>query len=104
MVEFRFNIDFRVDLLFWTNLSGGSAPTGDPVDRLYSTVQTNLWTVRFQVHFDPVTGNPIGAVPPVALTMARDANPTRRALRVEGTGLETRHPVALNLFSVDARS
>ncbi|APR87764.1 hypothetical protein A7982_13113 [Minicystis rosea] len=100
LVAFRFNIDFRVDLLFWTNLSRASGATNSPAERLFSTVQTNTWTVRFSLNFNPTTGAPTGPVPAVALTMHRDV-PTRRATPVEGSGLEARFPVALNVFRLD---
>ena len=120
MIEFRYNIDFRVDLLVWTNQAGVSTATADPSNRLYSTVQTNTWNVRYQINFNPplpagspayagppagAPGQPVGGVvPPVTLTMNKDASPTRRAKAVDGTNLETRFPSALSLFSVDARS
>ena len=102
MISFRFNIDFRVDLVFWTNITMVPTPTGDPANRLYSTVQTNNWNVRCSINFDPATGLPVGGVPPVTLTMTKDPQPTRRAIPVQGTGLETRFPIALDLFCTDA--
>jgi hypothetical protein len=102
LVFFRFNIDFRVDLLFWTNITKVSTPSPDSACRLYSSVQTNNWTVRFSISFNPGTGLPIGAVPAVGIVMTKDASPTRRATPVDGLGLETRFPIALNLFSTDA--
>ncbi len=102
MIEFRFGIDFRVDLVFWTNITGVANATGDAADRLYSTVQTNNWSVQFSINFDPTTGNPVGAVTPVSLRMSKDPSPTRRAAPVQGIGLETRFPIALDTISVDA--
>jgi hypothetical protein len=102
LVAFRFNIDFRVDLVFWTNVSKVSTPSAHAANRLYSSVQTNNWTVRFAIAFNPVTGAPVGAVPAVGVVMTKDGSPTRLATPVDGMALETRHPLALNLFSVDA--
>ena len=103
-MAFRFNIDFRVDLCFWTNVSKVSTPSAHAANRLYSSVQTNTWTVRFVINFNPATGAAIGAVPAVGLVLTKDGSPTRLATPVDGMGLETRHPLALNLFSVDARA
>jgi hypothetical protein len=102
MVEFRFNIDFRVDLLFWTNKSKVAVNSADPAARLYSSVQTNNWTVRFALSFNPVTGAAVGAVPAVKIKMTKDGNAKRRSTPVDGMGLETRFPTALDLFSTDA--
>ena len=102
LVSFRFNIDFRVDLLFWTNKGRIATNSADPAPRLYSSVQTNNWTVRFAIAFNPLTGAPVGAVPAVAVTMTKDPNATRRSTPVDGMGLETRFPTALGLFSKDA--
>ncbi|APR88255.1 hypothetical protein A7982_13604 [Minicystis rosea] len=101
LVAFRFNLDFRVDLLFWTNMTSSSGATNSPAERLYASVQTNHWFVRFALNFDPTTGAPIGPIPPVAITMKKDTNPLRLATPVEGSGLEVRFPVALNLLRVD---
>lgn len=102
LVNFRFNIDFRVDLLFWTNKGRISTNSADPAPRLYSSVQTNHWTVRFAIAFNPLSGAPLGAVPAVGVVMTKDPNPTRRSTPADGMGLETRFPTALGLFSRDA--
>ncbi len=118
MIAFRFGIDFRADLVFWTNITGVATPTAtDPANRLYSSVQTNNWTVRFSIAFNPplpagappyagppagAPGNPTGPVPAVTLTMTKDPNPKRRATPVEGSGLETRYPSGLALLCLDA--
>ena len=52
LAEFRFNIDFRCDFIFWTNNKGVSDNTNAPACRLYSTVSTNYWTVRFEATYD----------------------------------------------------
>ncbi|MFO0587364.1 MAG: hypothetical protein U0441_07490 [Polyangiaceae bacterium] len=104
MIEFRFNINFRVDLLFWTNFALSATPTGDVADNLYASVQTNNWTVGYAVNFDPTTGLVVGANPAVSVVMNKDPSPTRKAITVEGTGLETRFPIALRLFKRDARA
>ena len=102
LIEFRFSIDFRVDLLFWTNRGKVSTNSADPAPRLYSSVQTNNWAVRFAITFNHATGAPAAGVPRVATTMKKDPKPKRKATPVVGTGLETRFPTALDLFSVDA--
>jgi hypothetical protein len=102
LVQFRFNIDFRLDLVFWTNITKVATPSPDAACRLYSSVQTNNWTVRFSIRFNPVTGAPVGAVPAVAIVMTKDGKPKRRATPVDGMALETRFPTALGMLSVDS--
>jgi len=43
----RFNENFRTDLCVWTNVAGVAGPTRDAACRLYSSVQTNKWAIRF---------------------------------------------------------
>jgi hypothetical protein len=102
MIEFRFNIDFRLDLLVWTNKSKVAINSAHPAPRLYSSVQTNNWTVRFSIAFNPLTGMPTAPAAAVAVVMTKDAAPRRRSVPVVGLGLETRFPTALGLFNQDA--
>ena len=113
LVRFRNNLDFRCDLCFWTNITGVPAPSGgaapDPACLLYSSVQTDIWRIRFEMTFapPPVGGGaaPAGvAVVPAALTLARDGNPLRPAVPVRGTGLEVRFPTGLLTLAIDART
>jgi hypothetical protein len=98
LVRFRFNIDFRCDFIFWTNKQRVSGNTDAPACRLYSTVSTNYWTVRFEATYDAnfvetvVTG-PINSV-------VKDGNETRLATPVDGSGLETRLPDSLDTLKV----
>lgn len=102
MVAFRFNLDFRVDLVFWTNQTSVPGAANAPSCRQYSSVQTDRWNVRFAVNFDLATGAVIGPLPAVRVNLIKDPNPLRRATPVDGMSLETRAPVALNVFSLDA--
>jgi hypothetical protein len=103
LVVYRFNLDFRSDLVFWTNTTGVPDPTPDPACRLYSTVQTNHWSIRFAMAFNATTGAAL-AVPKVNVSLQRDAQPTRRAASAATKGLEIRSPISLNLLATDART
>ncbi|MDB5048344.1 MAG: hypothetical protein JWO30_1415 [Fibrobacteres bacterium] len=103
LTAYRFNLDFRSDLCFWTNIAKTAAPTADdPASRLYSRVMTNTWQIRLGFTFNPATGASTPA-PAGAVTMAKDAG-TGLAQPVQGSGLETRFPISLNMLATDARS
>lgn len=106
LVGYRFNLDFRSDLVFWTNTTKLPARSAsDPANRLYSTVQTNTWRIRLALSFNPTTGVAIGVVPPNAsVTLTRDGNAKRLATPVETAGTETRAPISLRLLATDART
>jgi hypothetical protein len=107
LVEFRFDLDFRTDLVVWTNVTGVPEPTNDAANRLYASVQTDRWTIRFRIAFDPPGSPTAGAshvATPLAFTMAPDGNPTRVATAVEGSGEEVRFPTALKCYAIDART
>ena len=97
--NFKFNIDFRCALLFWTNRDKVPGNVDKPACRLYSTVSTNSWTVRFESSFD----DNFAATAVVAQTIAlvKDANATRRATPVDASGLETRAPGGVDVLVVD---
>jgi len=102
--SYRFDLDFRVDLCFWTNK--GKVPGTIPdeaANRLYASVQTNTWTIRLMINFNVATGIAT-IVTPLAIALTRDGNPTRRAIPVEGAGLEVRFPITLKMLVVDART
>jgi hypothetical protein len=110
LVEFRFDLDFRTDLVVWTNVTGVPGATNDAANRLYASVQTNRWTVRFRVTFDPpgsATAGTARVKTALVFRMAKDANPTRRAHSLQGRPAtegreEQRFPIALNCYSIDA--
>jgi hypothetical protein len=102
LIDFRSNLDFRSDLVFWTNISGKPGPTPDAACQLYSTVQTNTWNIRFAVTFDAAGGATITT--PLAITLTKDPQPGRLATPVAGSGLEVRAPIALRLLIVNARN
>jgi hypothetical protein len=111
--SYRFNIDFRSDLCFWTNIRGLPGPTPGPVTTaaspapdsaccLYSSVQTNRWNIRFAMAFNPATGAVVGAIPTITINHTRDPAPTRRARPV--APVEVRFPVSLNLLGIHRRA
>ncbi|HLM98204.1 MAG TPA: hypothetical protein VK335_02920 [Bryobacteraceae bacterium] len=116
IIRYRFNLNFRTDLVFWTNITSNAGNTGDPADRLYAVVQTNTWRIRIAYRFDP----PILAAPgppPVAaaagashrvnqtISMVKDADPHRKAGPAEDpTGPQVRSPLTLNLLAIDSRT
>jgi hypothetical protein len=106
LVAYRFNLDFRTDLVFWTNTAKAPAATAanEPGHRLYSTVQTNTWSIRAAVNFD-VAGAAIAPVPATAtVTLNKDANPNRLATPLDSQPAETRGPQLLSMLAVDARN
>jgi hypothetical protein len=108
---YRFNLNFRTELCFWTNVTGVPAPTPGPITGaapptpdaaccLYATVQTNTWQIRVSFTFNPATG---AAIPGArTITLQRDANAARLARPV--AGFEVRAPIALRLLATDART
>ena len=106
LIAYRFNIDFRTDLVFWTNTSKSAAATGanEPAHRLYSSVQTNTWSIRCALTFD-AAGNAVAPVPARAtVTIVKDGDPKRRATPCDGMACETRGPCVLNMLATDARN
>jgi hypothetical protein len=94
LVEFRFNIDFRCDFIFWTNALRVSDNTDAPACRLYATVSTNYWTVRFKATYDAAFTETVVDGPTNAVV--KDGDPARKATPVEGSALETRLPDSLD--------
>lgn len=50
LLRYRFNLDFRTDLCLWTNVTGVPGATPNAACRLYSSVQSNSWIIRFSIH------------------------------------------------------
>lgn len=99
LINFKFNIDFRCDLVFWTNRDKDSGPSDKPASRLYSSVQSNTWNIRFESRFGAAYAET--PVTPKRVTFNKDGNTTRRATPVAGSGLETRLPDGLNSLQAD---
>ena len=76
--------------------------TADAACKLYAAVYSNTWTIRFDIQFDPATGNALAVNLPVT-AIGVDARAQPLAARVAGTVLEVRAPIILNLFGRDAR-
>lgn len=100
LLNFKFNIDFQCDLVFWTNRDRSYAPSNAPCERLYATVQHNTWNMRIESDFARGTFVET-VVTPKTVTFNADPNPTRLATPVEGSGLETRLPDGLNQLQAD---
>jgi hypothetical protein len=96
--NFKFNIDFRCALIFWTNRDKVSGPVDKPACRLYSTVSTNSWTIRLESNFDDTFVET--RVVRKKVDVVKDV-PTRLAIPVDGTGLETRAPDGLDHLVTD---
>lgn len=101
--RFRFNLGFRTDLCFWTNTDAVPDATATGVaNRLYVTVYKCKWTPDFEVRFDRATG--AGRI-----TKPAKIKVTKEKSKLNGTarpfvGLETRSPIALHWYAVDART
>ena len=100
LIDYRFNIDFLSSLVFWTNVSGVQRPTVHAACRLYSHVITNTWTIRIAMTFNAAGASAITT--PLAIAMVQDVLPVKKAQPVDGSNLEVRGPVSLNLLIVDA--
>ena len=107
LVDFTYEYDFRTDLVVWTNMTGVPGATNDAANRLYATVQTDHWTIRLHMTFDP-PGSPTAGrahvVTPLTFQMTKDNQPTRVASAVEGSGEELRFPIGLACYAIDART
>jgi len=115
IIRYRFNIDFRSDLVFWTNYEKVPGNAATPAAcLLYASLQTNTWTIRISYNFDaPTAANPAAHPPVVAapgashqvtqtISMVKQAK--RAVQSVEDNGLQVRGPVSLNLLATDART
>ncbi|HKW09189.1 MAG TPA: hypothetical protein VJO33_02350, partial [Gemmatimonadaceae bacterium] len=101
LVRYRFNLDFRCDLVFWTNSSAAQGATAHPANRLYSRVYQTTWTIRLDIGFNALGVAAIAT--PLTIRLTKDNADVMRAEPVEGTGLEVRHPISLKLLLVNAR-
>jgi hypothetical protein len=97
--RFTFNIDFRCALLFWTNIHKIMGPDDSPACRLYSSVQTNTWNIRYEATF--AAKFVVTEVTPHTVTMTNDPDSTRRATPIDGSGFETRLPRGLTVLQAD---
>jgi hypothetical protein len=105
LIRFTFNLDFQSALLVWTNTAATPEPAAGDNDttgaccRLYSTVQTQSWTVRFESTFDATYAETSVTTKTISLT--RDPDATRLATPADGSGYETRAPGGLNCGQYD---
>src|SRR5690606_10025313 len=101
LTAYRFNLNFRADLVFWTSQSRTKAPqqNATPSDRLYGSVATCNWTI--QASYTIAAGPPAALVPVTALTLGMARARHGRAQPVEGSGLEVRFPITLRTLALD---
>jgi hypothetical protein len=99
LVRFRFHLDFRVFLCFWTNASSSDRATGDPCDRLYSILREFAWKMRAEW---TLAGGVLAAVTPATVTIS--GKKTHKPIaRAADAGIETRAPSTLDMIGYDAR-
>ena len=99
LTSYRFNIDFRCDMVFWTNISRVIGPTADPACRLYAAVWSNLWNIRYAISFPPPA-----PLPTLTANMTPDTRVAPLAAAVDGSGLEVRFPILLRQLATDAQN
>ena len=62
-------------------------------------MSTNTWTVRFESNFDDnFVQTPVVAQ---TISLVKDAQPTRRATPIDGSGFETRAPGGVDVLVTD---
>jgi hypothetical protein len=105
LVRFKFHLGFRTDLCFWTNVNQvpnvDLAPTA-VANRLYVSVYKCKWTPKYEIKFDPVSGA-------ATVVTSKKVKVSSEQSKFDGTGrpfshLETRAPLALSWYAVDART
>jgi hypothetical protein len=101
LARYRFDLDFRCDLVFWTNSSKAAGATADPANRVYSRVYDTTWTIRLDVGFNALGVAAVAT--PLTISLTKLSADVTRAVPVAGTGLEVRHPISLKLLLVNAR-
>ena len=101
LARYQFNLDFRCDLVFWTNSAKVPGASADPANRLYSRVYNTTWTIRLDIGFNALGVAAIAT--PLTISLTKVNADATRAEPVQGTGLEVRHPISLKLLLVNAR-
>lgn len=97
--NFKFNLDWRCALLFWTNRDKDRTDLDRPSCRLYSSVSENTWSVRLESSFDD---NFVETrVVRKTVAVVKDPNEKRLATPVDGSRIETRLPDGLNSLVTD---
>jgi uncharacterized protein (DUF2141 family) len=101
LINYRFNLNFRVDLCFWTSQSKAAAPTAGntPACRLYASVATHTWNIRYSGAVNAAAGTLANNNLTIRLT--KDGNGKKRAIPVDQSGLETRGPCTLDMLAVN---
>jgi hypothetical protein len=101
LVRFRFHLDFRAYLCFWTNTSGASGASAHAANRLYSVLRQYTWSMRAEWTLNAAGALTNVTAPSVAISGRVTHSPAARA---SATTLEVRHPTGLNLLARDARA
>jgi hypothetical protein len=101
LVRFRFHLDFRASLCFWTNRTGSSGPTGDVADRLYSVLRQFTWRMRGEWTLVPPAALTVVTAPAITISGASTSSPPAPAAT---TPVEVRSPSGLNLLARDGRT
>ena len=101
LARYQFNLDFRCDLVFWTNSAKVPGATANPANRLYSRVYHTTWTIRLDIGFNALGVAAIAT--PLTISLTKVNADATRAEPAQGTGLEVRHPISLKLLLVNAR-
>lgn len=98
--RFRFHLDFKAYLVFWTSISGGSGATGVACCRVYSVLREYTWRMRGEW---TIAGGALTVVtaPSVRISGQSTHNPLAAAA---DTSVEVRAPTGLNLLGRDARA
>lgn len=102
LVRFRFHLDFRAYLCFWTSISGGSGATGVACSRVYSVLREFTWRMRWE---GTIAGGVLATVTPRAVSIPAAGQLTHTpAAAAAATGVEVRAPTALDTAGFNARA
>jgi hypothetical protein len=104
LTGYRFNLNFQMDLVFWTNLNRVSTPSTHAACHLYVSVQTNHWSIRYSIAFDAAGNAPNQTSASLNVNLIKDADPKRLPVIVKKSKLEVRFPFVLNIIATDARN
>jgi hypothetical protein len=100
LTRFRFHLDFKAYLCFWTSISGGSGATGVACCRVYTVLHEYTWRMRGEW---TIAGGALTVVtaPSVRISGRTTHNP---AVAAADSPIEVRAPTGLNLLGRDARA
>jgi hypothetical protein len=101
LTRYHFELFFSAFLSFWTNQSGSSGASGDPVDRVYVVVRSYNWRMQGEWTID--AANNITVATPMSVTISNQQtyNPPQEA---HNANCEVRPPTGLSLLANDGRT